>query len=184
MRSSFLAPVLALSVASLLLSSCSSDTENRDAAPLGSSEEQLNVEFGFSKSTRVCVINKSWTSIEVTFTRKDNSNGEGSLNPGDQACGDGTFMDGDDITGAIRVPKWNRTYTFGAVNTNGGIPSAALQVDGCPETRSTYFENASGTNMDGVLKFTTKRLKDTSFKEFTITVSDEAKPASSPSRCW
>jgi len=177
-------PLVAVFAGVLVLAACSSDDTARSAAPMEDTDADMNVQFGFSKSTRLCVINRSSNNIEVKFTKKDNTNGEGSLRSGSEACGSGTFSQGDDLTGTIYVPKWSRSYSFGAVNTTGGIPSAELQPDGCPQSRSVYFENASAVKTDDVLQFTTKRLRDTDFKEFTITVADESRPASTPRECW
>ena len=184
-RSLRVLPLVAVLAGVLVLSACSSEDVARSGAPLEDTAADTNVEFVFSKSTRVCVSNRSSNSIEVKFTKKDSANGEGSLRSGSEACGSGTFSQGDDLTGTIYVPKWNRSYSFGAVNTTSGIPSAELQPEGCPQSRSTYFENSSAVRTDDVLQFTTKRLRDTTdFKEFTITVSDESRPVATPRNCW
>ncbi len=183
-RSLRVLPLAAVLTGVLVLSACSSEDTARSAAPLEDTAADTNVEFGLSKSTRVCVINRSSNNIEVKFTKKDNTDGEGSLGSGSEACGSGTFSQGDDLTGTIYVPKWSRSYSFGAVNEISGIPSAELQPDGCPQSRSTYFENTSAVKTDDVLRFTTKRLRDTNLKEFTITVTDESRPAATPRNCW
>ena len=182
----FALPLVLLLTGALTLTACASQDTSRSAAGLEDEAEGIDVGFGFSKSTRVCIINESATSIEVRFTKKDDASGEGSLSRGGSACANGTFYEGDDVTGTITAAKSNRTYTFGAVNKNADLlPSAALQPEGCGESRSGFFENASSNRSDDVLKFTTKRLKDTAnFKEFTITIFDESKPASSPRSCW
>ena len=97
-RSLRVLPLVAVLAGVLVLSACSSEDVARSGAPLEDTAADTNVEFVFSKSTRVCVINRSSNSIEVKFTKKDNTNGEGSLRSGGEACGSGTFSQGDDLT--------------------------------------------------------------------------------------
>lgn len=182
----FALPFAAVFAGLLFLTGCSSNDASRSAALLGDGAEDINVEFGFSKSTRVCVINESTSSIEVAFSKADNVDGQGSLARGGKVCGRGTFYQGDDVVGTISAAKSGRNYAFAAVNKNADLlPSAALQPEGCSESRSSFFENASSNKSDDVMKFTVKRLKDTAeYKEFTITAFDESRPASSPRSCW
>jgi len=197
-RTALLAGACALSAA-LLLASCSSDESSRSAAGIDETDGGVSVGGSGIAPTRICVVNKSGTSIDVTFTRKDRSTRDGTVSSGGEACGEGSFFSNDDVNGTIRAGQWSRSYSFGAVNKSYSLPSAFIHADNgnCPENRSDYFENSSSNNGDGVLRFSLKRLADPKgqnseggsyslYKDFRITVTDESGRTADtvPSTCW
>lgn len=184
---------------SMLLASCASDADSRSAAAFDEAAGQVTVGGPNVAPTRVCIVNSSGTPINVTFSKKQGSSGEGTLSGGSKACAEGSSVSGDDVMGTIRASKWSRSYSFGAVNKTFSLPSAFIHVDGggCPENRSDFFENASANHGDGVLRFALKRLKDpkaqssdgssnSQYKDFLITVTDESArtPDTVPAACW
>jgi hypothetical protein len=141
------------------------------------------------RGVRVCVINERTTRdrrtawIDVKFTKVDRVSRESTfIAPGDQICGEASYVPSmftpDDLKATITT-MYDDTATaeVGAVNHIGDLPSIAIEVPDERESSSwyCYVDEVNGTKSmdDEINRFTLRRLPDsTSFKEFTITVSD------------
>jgi len=133
--------------------------------------------------TRVCVINNSSQTPTITWQKMDTATLQGPLGQGAQACAEGTFFVGDDVTGTIALNAPIATMSLNASNPWAGPPGAWLRQR---IGTSTSGECAGGSmnvndwNMwdDSVVSYTVARLNDDQWKEFTVTLTDSEKPSS------
>jgi hypothetical protein len=158
-------------IAGLALGGCSSP--NRAAGQLG---------------TRVCIVNESTTAANVVFTKRDTARGEGSVAPGNQACGEGTSYKwtANDVEANITLPTpyIEMKMTLEALNPAVGSPELDLHILGSSnEMWCVGVGNKSqGEKVvwdDGVLRYTLQRLADGQWKEFTVTLAETEKPSAS-----
>jgi hypothetical protein len=156
-------------IAGLALGGCSSS--NREAGNLG---------------TRVCIVNESSRAATVVFTKRDTARGEGSVAPGYQACGEGTFFAGDDVKGTITLASPLIEMKVTAINPWTGPPQATVYVNGWGCLDDQFWkEGDKDVWDDGVLLYTVQRLADGQWKEFTVTLAESEKPSESglPTHC-
>lgn len=185
--------VFALVVIGLMVSACGDETD-RSAAALQDSTQELtqqstdllkdtNVEAVFGSGTNLCVKNSSSKSIPVTMRTFDTSSGDNPLPPGKTLCIEGTFSGGTDVAFAIKLGEGNSNMRIQATNQSIGQPRFYLLQDvvNPSYTRLCIFqgfksmeENASN---DGILEYTIKRLPDTNWKEFELTLRDDPNPS-------
>ena len=155
-------------IAGLALGGCSSS--NREAGNLG---------------TRVCIVNESSTAATVVFTKRDTGRGEGSLVPGTQACGEGTFFAGNDVEGTITLASPVSDVKVTAYNPVLGAPDARLYINGRWCVGGSMNAGQESVWDDGVLLYTVQRIADGQWKEFTVTLADSEQPSASglPAQC-
>ena len=147
-------------IAGLALGGCSSS--NREAGNLG---------------TRVCIVNESTRTANVVFTKRDTARGEGSVAPGNQACGEGTFGTGNDVEGTITLasPRWEMGVQ--ATNPWGLTPYLTLFANGRMCMQLTFKEGEKSFMDDGFLRYDVQRLADGQWKEWTVTVTESKRPS-------
>jgi hypothetical protein len=151
----------------------------------------------FVRGVRVCVINERTTRdrrtawIDVEFTKVDRVSRESTfIAPGDQICGEARYSTDMfttyDLEATIATMYDDTAVAeVGAVNRLGDKPSMTIEVPDERESSAWYcyvFEDNGTKSMDDEInRFTLRRLPEsTSFKEFTITVSD----GQSRDRCY
>lgn len=189
------AGVLIAAIATLLTTACGGQSD-RSAGP-ESEAPQVTTESvapsseptdgpagsGGNLGTRVCVINES-TSYRpfVTFNWKDTETGAGTVAYQEQACAEGTFGSGSDVSGTLSPDKAMRTLRFDASNPWIGAPISVLWYTSnggsflCT-SKGGFAVNEERIWDDGVIRYAIKRLADDRWKEFTITVTDSQNPA-------
>lgn len=185
--------VITLVAIGLMVSACGDETE-REAAALQDSTQELTQESSdpfndtnakaiFGSGTNVCVKNSSSKSLPVTLRTFDTSRGDNPLPPGKKLCIEGTYSGGTDVSFTFKLGEGNADVRIQATNQSIGQPRFYLFQDpGNPSfTRYCIFqgfasmeENASN---DGVLEYTVKRLPDTNWKEFELTLRDDPNPS-------
>jgi hypothetical protein len=149
----------------------------------------------FVRGVRVCVTNERTTRdrrtawIDVEFTKVDRVSRESTfIAPGDQICGEASYkvFTLSDLKATIAT-MYDDTATakVGAVNQSGLSSTLEIVVPDERESSSWYCYvddvNETKSMDDEINRFTLRRLPDsTSFKEFTITVSD----GQSRDRCY
>ena len=155
-------------IAGLALGGCSSS--NRAAGNLG---------------TKVCIDNESSRTATVVFTKRDTARGEGSVAPGHQACGEGTFFAGDDVKGTITLASPLSELKVTASNLWFGAPEARLYINERWCAGGSMNPGQESVWDDGVLLYTVQRLADGQWKEFTVTLAESEKPSESglPAQC-
>jgi hypothetical protein len=148
-------------IAGLALGGCSSS--NREAGNLG---------------VRVCIVNESSTAATVVFTKRDTARGEGSVAPGNQSCGEGTFFNDDrDVEATIALASPAMEMNVDAYNPVIGFPEARLFVNGLGCIKASGKEGTKSVWDDGVLLYTVQRLADGQWKEFTVTFAESEQPS-------
>jgi hypothetical protein len=185
--------VITLVAIGLMVSACGDETDRSAAALQDSTQESTqestdplkdtNVEAVFGSGTNICVKNSSSKSLPVTLRTFDTSRGDNPLPPGKTLCIEGTFSGGQDVFFTVNLGEGNSHMRVNATNQSIGPPRFYLvQVPvNSPYGRNCIFqgftsmeENASN---DGVLEYTVKRLPDTNWKEFELTLRDDPNPS-------
>ncbi len=154
-------------LAGLALGGCSSP--NREAGKLG---------------VRVCIVNESMSTATVLFTQRDTARGEGSVAPGNQACGEGTTAFGNAVEASATMVSPPMNLGVQAINEVLSYPRATINVNG---EGCTVAKGSEGTGVvydDGVLRYTVQRLADGQWKEFTITFTESVQPSGRLDACF
>jgi len=149
----------------------------------------------FVRGVRVCVINERTTRdrrtawIDVEFTKVDRVSRESTfIAPGDQICGEASYkvFTLSDLKATIAT-MYDDTATAKVAAVNQSGLSSILEIAVPDERESSswycYVDEVNETKSmdDEINRFKLRRLPDsTSFKEFTITVSD----GQSRDRCY
>jgi len=135
--------------------------------------------------TRVCVINNTSLNASVTFPRKDTAQ-EGSIPPGGTKCAEGTYGVGSDVVGVISWDDSSWKTEFAASNPWIGSPKAGV-YERSPDntlmcTETSYGVNDSTSGDNGIVRVTMKRVADTDWKQFELTLAPSEKPSADGSR--
>lgn len=130
--------------------------------------------LGGNLGTRVCVSNELDAAFEVYFGRADTSD-SGEVSPGGRRCGEGTRFLGTDVGGDMNFADGAvRTVRFFATNPWAGPPELdLLDMDGLtgPCEMSASHPQVEGKKcIKFEREFELRRLEDTNWKEFLITV--------------
>lgn len=158
-------------------------SEELEGAP---QEERAQV---FARGVRVCVINERTTRdrkparINVKFTKADRVSRESNyVAPGEQICGEAGWEAnlisvGDLLGNLATMYDDSRTAELRAINYAIGETSLEMVMAPTKQSRGlsciVSSENATEVLDDSINRFTLKRLPDSSsFKEYTVTVSD------------
>ena len=152
----------AVLTAMVIVSTSSCGGANRDAGNLG---------------TRVCVQNESSVVASMAFTKRDTARGEGVLESGTQACGEGTFLIGDDVTGVITLAAPLSEVNVTASNPWAGAPEARMYMNGRWCAGGSMSVGDSSLWDDGVVLYKVERIADGQWKEFVVTLRDSASPS-------
>ena len=144
-------------------SACSSSQEAVSSSTTASAAAGIDRQAG-NLGTRVCIVNESTRTANVVFTKRDTARGEGSVAPGNQACGEGTFFQGFDVDGT--GGKAYRLYqaAFDRVPDEGGVGfwmyyidrgfnliDAAANFMGSAEFKELYGDNPSNEQFMNLL---------------------------------
>lgn len=139
---------------------------------------------GIAKSTNVCVINATSSTLTVKFERYDTRQKDNDVLPaGAETCAEGTFSSGPDVAGNIRRASGGPVVGFTAMNPSIGTPQLTIfDSTGHKGVCNIHYssEDAADTRIadDGDLRFTLSRVSDTKWKQFRIRVTP------SQSRQW
>ncbi len=185
-RAKLVKSVFALVVIGVMVSACGDETERAAAASEDSTQESsdpfndTNVGATFGMGTNVCIKNLSSRTLPVTMGRFDTSRGDNPLPPGKKLCLEGTYSGGQDVDFNLTLGKGNRDIIISARNQSIGWPLFYLsqednQYSCIFQGFASMEENAAH---DGVLEYTVKRLPDTNWKEFELTLRDDPNPSS------
>ena len=163
-------------------SACSSSQEAVSSSTTASATADIDRQAG-NLGTRVCIVNESTRTATVLFTKRDTARGEGSVAPGNQACGEGTFGSGNDVEASATMEFVSMKFDVQAANGVIWPPYAkvfmnkerCIQVDGKEGTKEVYD--------DGVMRYTVQRLADGQWKEFTITFTESVQPSGKLAYC-
>lgn len=192
-RAEFLTRVITHVFTVLMLSACGDETERSAAAVEDNTQESsdplsdANVGAFFGSGTNVCVKNSSSKTLPVTMKKADTSTGDNPLTPGGKLCIEGTYGGGQDVVFFLNLGDGNYDMSINATNQSIGQPRFYLtQLLANPASRADLVsciyqgfasmeENATN---DGVLEYTVRRLPDTNWKEFELTLRDDPNPSS------
>ena len=157
-------------------SACSSSQEAVSSSTTASAAADIDRQAG-NLGTRVCIVNESTSKATVLFTKRDTARGEGSVAPGNQACGEGFFAIGNDVEASATMEWGNMNFTVQGYNVVMIYPRMRVNIKG----KGCMVERGSeGTGVvydDGVLRYTVQRLADTQWKEFTVTFTESVQPS-------
>lgn len=188
-RAKLVKSVFALVVIGVMVSACGDETERAAAASEDNTQESsdpfndTNVGAIFGMGTNVCVKNSSGKSLPVTMRTFDTSSGDNPLPPGKKLCIEGTYGGSTDVSFTFKLGEGNSNVRIQATNQSIGQPLFYLFQDLVKPSFTRYCiyqgfasmeENASN---DGVLEYTVKRLPDTNWKEFELTLRDDPNPS-------
>jgi hypothetical protein len=177
----------------MVITGCSSDDVSRSASAEETSvpeaqsgevlEEPLVGSSGSGDSVtgvRFCTINQSSRQAKVDL--RGAGSGESvsrSLGRGDEVCATGKALIGRDITGSINVDGLGSVMDIESSRPSLGLSWVNLTqpaFGACSYIK--YFQNASSTREDGVLKYNVNRLPDTDTTNFQLTLLDARRPSS------
>ena len=164
-------------------SACSSSQEAVSSSTTASATADIDRQAG-RLGTRVCIVNESTRTATVLFTKRDTARGEGSVAPGNQACGEGTTVFGNAVEASATMVSPPMNFGVHAINEVLMYPRATINVNG---EGCTVAKGSEGTGVvydDGVLRYTVQRLADTQWKEFTITFTESVQPSGRLDACF
>jgi hypothetical protein len=162
--------VLAIGLSLVALSACSKPESDRQAS-------------GGNLGTRVCLTNATSKTVNINFETKDTATAEGAIQPGSQACAEGTFATDFDVLGYVNQGDPGQLL-FGARNPWAGAPrfgiyrsiGSSVAESICTASGWDVGEQHSMTTPDFLVTVT--RLPDDRWKEFTVSLADANAPQS------
>ena len=163
-------------------SACSSSQEAVSSSTTASAAADIDRQAG-NLGTRVCIVNESTRTANVVFTKRDTARGEGSVAPGNQACGEGTFGWGNDVEASATMEFGSTKFDVQAANPVLWPPVVQVFMN---KERCILVEGKEGTGVvydDGVLRYTVQRLADGQWKEFTVTFTESVQPSGKLAYC-
>lgn len=125
----------------------------------------------------LCVVNESSATPYVElFGVGTGSSDSRNLSRGERLCVKGEALIGRDVDGSISVGDASPAMKIQASRPALWLSWVELiQPNFGRCSYNSYFVNGGSTYDDGLLRYATKRLKDTSSTEFVITLSDSKK---------
>ena len=168
-------------------SACSGSQEAVSSSTTASAAADIDRQAGAKfLGVRVCIVNESTRTANVLFTRRDTARGEGSVAPGNQACGEGTGV-GENVGATATMEFGSMNFDVVADNVFLKYPRVIMYMGGYMNTKGCIVAKGSeGTGVvydDGVLRYTVQRLADTQWKEFTVTFTESVQPSGKLAYC-
>ena len=160
----------------LLIAGCSDDGARQAASPLD--DQEVGALFGMG--TNVCIENASSKTVPITIDQADTRTGDNPLGPGGRFCAEGTFSGGQDVVMRLDLGAGNRAVWINATNLSIGEPRFYLLQEWESDSSNCIYQGFASmeekVTEDAILQYAVKRLPDTDWKEFRVTLRDSTRP--------
>jgi hypothetical protein len=197
-----------LAVVAIVLAGCGGDTERAAEAELEANEVLMVEETGtaaIEESTigvpessvlgqlrsnlgvNICVTNSASKNITVRGREGhyDSAKGQGVLQPGQEACFEGTSVFDEDVWVDVQTRNDRIAWTPLLMGNNPWAGSPSAYVYKCMD--DSGFDVGNSRSWDsGIVAFDIKREADSGWKQFRVNITDSANPRepNTTPDCW
>jgi hypothetical protein len=197
-----------LAVVAIVLAGCGGDTERAAEAELEANEVLMVEETGtaaIEESTigvpessvlgqlrsnlgvNICVTNSASKNITVRGREGhyDSAKGQGVLQPGQEACFEGTSVFDEDVWVDVQTRNDRIAWTPLLMGNNPWAGSPSAYVYKCMD--DSGFDVGKSRSWDsGIVAFDIKREADSGWKQFRVNITDSASPRepNTTPDCW
>jgi len=158
-----------------------------EKSTVGVPESSILGQLTSNLGVNICVTNSTSKNITVRGRegKYDSAKGQGVLQPGQEACIEGTRSSGDDVWVDVQTRNDRIAWTPLLMGNNPWVGSPSAYVYKCMD--DSGFDVGKSRSWDsGIVAFDIKREADSGWKQFRVNITDSANPRepNTTPDCW